>query len=110
MENKKMIFELCAGRHATPAQGNAIFENVVENVFDFVSLRDIVKEKLRCCSELDLYVTGLTPVLIAVLNYCIEYNIQCTLYHFNRDSGEYTPQTVYVYYNRECTCPGHWGC
>lgn len=43
---------------------------------------------------LDLYVTGLTVALIAVLNCCRKEGIPITLYHYDRETGEYFPQTV----------------
>lgn len=53
---------------------------------------------LRICSGLhiDLYVTGLTVALIAVINCCVDEGIALTLWHFNRESGEYYPQQVKV--------------
>lgn len=44
--------------------------------------------------KLDLYVTGLTVALIAVLNVCRQEGIKVTLYHFNRETGTYYPQEV----------------
>ena len=43
---------------------------------------------------LNLYVTGLTVALIAVLNVCREQKIKVTLYHYNRETGNYYPQEV----------------
>ncbi len=45
-------------------------------------------------SKLNLYVTGLTVALVAVLNVTRELGIEVTLYHFNRETGEYYPQKV----------------
>ena len=44
--------------------------------------------------SLDLYVTGLTVALVAVLNVCREEDIKVTLYHFNRENGSYYEQKV----------------
>ena len=44
--------------------------------------------------SLDLYVTGLTVALVAVLNVCREEGIKVTLYHFNRETGTYYAQEV----------------
>lgn len=42
----------------------------------------------------DLYVTGLTVALIAVLNVCRSNAINVTLWHFDRESGRYYTQKV----------------
>lgn len=47
-----------------------------------------------CDKWLDLYVTGLTVALISVLNACRELEIEVTLYHYDRESGNYYPQQV----------------
>ena len=44
--------------------------------------------------SLDLYVTGLTVALVAVLNVCREEGIKVTLYHVNRETGTYYAQEV----------------
>jgi hypothetical protein len=44
--------------------------------------------------HLDLYVTGLTVALIACLNAMRQQQISVTLYHFDRETGEYYPQEV----------------
>lgn len=44
--------------------------------------------------SLDLYVTGLTVALVAVLNACHKLGIVVTLYHYDREEGNYYPQQV----------------
>lgn len=44
--------------------------------------------------KLNLYVTGLTVALIAVLNVCRKEGIKVTLYHYNTATKEYFPQEV----------------
>lgn len=44
--------------------------------------------------HLNLYVTGLTPALIAVLNICREESITVDLYHYDRETGGYFIQKV----------------
>ena len=44
--------------------------------------------------SVDLYVTGLTVALVAVLNVCRQEGVDVTLWHFNRETGEYYPQEV----------------
>lgn len=44
--------------------------------------------------KINLYVTGLTVALIAVLNVCKENKVEVTLWHYDRESGNYFPQEV----------------
>lgn len=44
--------------------------------------------------HLNIYVTGLTIALVSVLNVCRDEGISVTLYHFNRETGEYYPQSI----------------
>lgn len=46
-------------------------------------------------ATLDLYVTGLTSALIATINVAKQLDIYITLYHFDRQSGNYLQQEVY---------------
>lgn len=46
--------------------------------------------------HINLYVTGLTVALVAVLNVCRNEGISVTLMHFDRESGEYYPQEVAI--------------
>lgn len=87
--------ELCKGRHSTPATDGAIFETEV-NPLDTAELEQTAKERLQSLDikKLNLYVTGLTVALIAVLNVAKELNIKVTLWHFDRESDEYYEQEV----------------
>ena len=51
-------------------------------------------EYINYGTEINLYVTGLTVALIEVLNVCADLEISVTLYHYDRDSGNYFPQKV----------------
>lgn len=44
--------------------------------------------------HLNLYVTGLTPALIAALNVCKDEKIGVTLYHYDRSTNGYFTQEV----------------
>lgn len=87
--------ELCKGRHSTPTTDGAIFETEV-NPLDVTALESEAKEKLANLNitKLNLYVTGLTVALIAVLNATRELNIKVTLWHFDRETGKYYSQEV----------------
>lgn len=87
--------ELCKGRHETPATDGAIFETEV-NPLDVTALELEAKERLTSLNitKLNLYVTGLTVALVAVLNVTRELGIKVTLWHFNRETGKYYCQEV----------------
>ncbi len=73
----------------------AIFGNTI-NPLDTQGLQVEAESKLKALDikSLDLYVTGLTVALIAVLNACRQLEIVVTLYHYDRESGNYYPQQV----------------
>ncbi len=44
--------------------------------------------------QVNLYVTGLTVALIAVINALAKTDTELTLYHYDRDTNSYYPQKV----------------
>lgn len=87
---------LCEGRHSIPqAVDGAIFGNTI-NPLDTQGLQAEAESKLKALDikSLDLYVTGLTVALVAVLNTCRQLGIVVTLYHYDRESDNYYPQQV----------------
>lgn len=89
---KKMA--LCEGRHEIQeAVDGAIFENSI-NPLDLDGMRATVSEKLAEVKAIDLYVTGLTVALVEVINFCHANGVKLTLWHFDRESGEYYQQKV----------------
>lgn len=95
IDEKAAYMELCEGRHKTPATDGALFATDIDPV-DVCGLERQAKEKLSNLNikELNLYVTGLTVALVAALNAAKELGIQVTLWHFNRENGEYYCQKV----------------
>jgi hypothetical protein len=114
---KKLKLGLCAGRHDMPVDGY-IFEDAV-NPTDVIALEDKAIKRLKALfpfvevsigrmpnqadytdvpvyirGELDLYVTGLTTALVAVLNACRLLGVDVTLWHFDRDAEAYYSQWV----------------
>lgn len=87
--------ELCKGRHKTSATDGAIFETEV-NPLNVTALELEAKERLASLNitKLNLYVTGLTVALVAVLNATRELGVEVILWHFDRESGEYYKQEV----------------
>ena len=61
---------------------------LVQNPNDGDSLR--IAENVH----INLYVTGMTVALIATLNACKGEGVSVTLYHYDRDTGNYFPQEV----------------
>lgn len=87
---------LCEGRHAIPqAVDGAIFDTVI-NPLDVEGLQSEAYNKIKALdiNSLDLYVTGLTVALVAVLNACRQLGIVVTLYHYDREEGNYYSQQV----------------
>lgn len=89
----KYTYELCKGRHPTPAS-SAIFAGEV-NPTDVEGLRAAANAAIPAdCDGIDLYVTGLSVALLAVVAVCEARQISLTAWHFDRESGEYYPQAV----------------
>lgn len=87
---------LCEGRHPIPdAKDGSIFTTEI-NPLDVEGLEAEAEAKLFALNirKLNLYVTGLTVALIAVLNAARKLNIAVTLYHYDRETGNYYPQEV----------------
>lgn len=101
MAKKIIKLGLCKGRHEIPEISNYIFEMEV-NPLDIEGLESQALEIIMKYfpyylheGKLELYVTGLTVALISVLNVCKKNGIEVTLFHFNRESGNYYQQQVY---------------
>lgn len=87
---------LCANRHEGLPE-ESIFPQVVENVMDFSAL-DEVAEKFFAArpdmASLDVFVTGLTPCLVAVLKAASKHSVRVYCLHYDKNSGNYLPQEV----------------
>lgn len=86
-------FGLIAGRHNLPVD-ECIFDNVIEDMFDFDSMDKIVARKIHGLDGVNLYATGFTPALLSVVKYCHKYKISLAVYHYDKTSGEYILQEV----------------
>jgi len=93
-----MTYTLVKGRHVHPATAGipALFDSLESNrIFDFDYHKKIIHAKLTNHSEeLTLYVTGMTPVLISVINYCRLFNMSVVLYHYDKQTKKYRAQSV----------------
>lgn len=94
--SNKKIMALCNGRHEMPAEVGGYIFDTIEDVTNLSAMEERAERVLgQGLKGLDLYVTGLTPALIAVLNVCRRNETAVTLFHFNRETGDYFPQVVY---------------
>lgn len=102
---------LINNRHPMPVQ-NYIFEKEIENVFDFESIKNEIKEfilekvgvhtvlnhginQYSGKNELVCYITGLSSVTAALVQVCAVYGVELTLMHYDRDTDEYVPQVIF---------------
>ena len=90
---KKMELGLISGRHPLPVTGY-IFNDSIEDVFDFESMQEQLASVLQGYTEVTVYVTGLTVVTVELIKFCASQNIKLTLMHYNSKSGLYIPQSV----------------
>ena len=117
---KKLLLGLVKGRHPLPVE-DYIFQEI-KNVMDFSTLEeeafkkllpyvekcDLVESESPSCYmdypdvpfikndiELNIYVTGLTPATLAVINACRRLVVrEINFYHYDREKNEYKKQTV----------------
>ena len=93
-----MRIGLCEGRHEIPQIKDYIFPadffSEPGSMFDFKRMQGRISQKLMSENEIHVYVTGLTVALVEVIKYCQDRNIILTLWHFDRESGQYIPQFV----------------
>lgn len=96
VEKVTASMSLCLGRHAIPeAVDGAIYPTEVNPLeVDELEVKEMYILSAKHITFLNLYVTGLTVALIAVLNICKELDIRVTLYHYDRESGKYYAQEV----------------
>ena len=48
-----------------------------------------------CSADVELYVTGLTSVVVAALSVFARNGVHCNVMHFDRVTGAYIPQSVF---------------
>ena len=101
MKNTTYIFALCAGRHPIPGDPDAIFPETVDPL-DLDGMFETAQRAIPVdCTDLKVYVTGLTVAMLTVVQVCLARGISLTALHFDRTSGEYYAQRV-VQFDR---CP-----
>ena len=94
---KDLVLGLCEGRHEIPEVSEYIFPKGFfsgSDMFDFDRMHARVHEVLEDCTSVKVYVTGYTPALVEVINYCVADLIPLKLMHFNRETNSYVEQHV----------------
>lgn len=86
---------LCENRHAIEGVEDNIFPAMV-NPVDVNKLETLAYLKIKSlqCTTLHLYVTGLTPALIATLNAARALNVTVVCWHYNKYTNDYFSQLV----------------
>ena len=102
------FYGLIPGRHELPNVTGYVFPATIDPM-DFDTMASIVADFLhnvpldgaeanasvsKGVVGLDVYVTGLTAATAALISGCAANGVKLTLWHFDRDSGDYKPQPV----------------
>lgn len=119
-----LSMSLCTFRHYTKETDGPVFPHIVKDMSNVPELERVARERIwEVCYEkyrqgkdgyfieikkefssgfkfdprlhIDLYVTGLTVALIAVVNVCLRERIGLTLWHYDREKDDYFPQPIY---------------
>ena len=104
MKPAKEVFRvgLCEGRHEIPEVEGYIFPKDFfesgDDMFDYEYMSHQIHEVLKDKSNVAVYVTGFTPALVEVINYCTYNLVALEVYHFNRDTQSYVSQRTNTRY------------
>lgn len=91
----RYVAQLCAGRHPIPGNPPAIFPGDISDPMDFDDLFRAANEAIpEETEELSLYITGLTQATLAVVSVCLCRGITIHVWHYDRITDQYKPQTV----------------
>ena len=90
---------LIKGRHALPAEvKDYIFESDIpqDHIADAEYMYNIAEGFIRrhMPFTLEIYVTGFTPALCAVLKACKVYNVSVSCWHYDREARKFWRQEV----------------
>jgi len=88
---------VCEGIHEIPEAEGAIFPQNIDNPMDFAGMfghafRALREYKSNGVTMINLYVTGLTPAVLATVNAAQKLAMSFKLWHYNRESGDYKLQ------------------
>lgn len=72
-----------------------IFEGMINptEIDTIESTADVALRKFAD-SELEIYVSGISSMLIACVRACLKYNIDVTFYHYDKATNSYRPQKL----------------
>ena len=91
-------FILCSGRHCVEDnQYPTIFEIItVDKIFDFSWQEEQVEKVLKKVmkKQIFVYLTGLTQMILSVLNVAYRLGISIIFLHYDVDTEEYFPQNM----------------
>ena len=89
------VFSLFSGRHPLPVD-DPIFPSTNDPMdFDFLERAAIEKLRSHRGCRILVYLTGLSPAIIALVNVCRELEIQLSVAHYDQCDGHYLLQEVY---------------
>jgi len=100
---EKIVYEigLIRGRHEIPRIDKYIFEGEIEDPSDIPAIQHTAYENIGNIPikyhDVKLYVTGLTPCLVEVINACRYFRFNLILMHFNPKTNDYYEQEVISY-------------
>ena len=89
------------GRHELPVS-KYVMDGAIPDVTDTASIQlavasrldQLISETGRPIVQIKLYVTGLTVVSMAVVNYCQRRGLALLCYHYDNKASAYYPQRV----------------
>lgn len=110
MKTNERKFVLCPARHAHPQIDGlpSIFPAEIADVTDVGGLTEIARNAVRGCAGVDLYVTGLTVAVGAVIRACYTLAVPQGQRHFDRTAGEYFPQLIITQQDAAMMREGGW--
>ena len=96
MKNNEKKFVLCPARHSHPQIDGlpSIFSTEIADVTDVGAMTATAWSAVQGCECVNLYVTGLTVAVGAVIRACYMCAIPLTLWHYDRSAGEYFSQAI----------------
>lgn len=108
-ENEKG-FVLCPARHSHPQIDGlpSIFPSEIADVTDVGGLTEVARNAVWGCAGVDLYVTGLTVAVGAVIRACYMDAVPLTLWHFDRSAGGYFSQAIITPQDAAMMREGGW--
>ena len=85
---------LVAGRHSMPCT-EFIWDGEVADPMNHKALVEHVATKISADTDMvRLYITGLTPCLLAVVDYCNWHGISLVALQYDRDTDRYTENHI----------------